>query len=140
MTKWGRVGFGVALAYCHLPIIVAAAAVGRIKLECLAVVAAVPWIGMAVPFLIFVLALAFLVVPGIASGTPLEILSGDTGILIIGLATAALFLLAYAFGLSRLTSPITPVRKRFAILLITWTVVANIPLLIVTPRPCLAVA
>jgi len=87
----------VALAYCHLPLVLLAAVAGG-PVCWLALVAMCPWIGMAAPFLLVVIGAALAFLPGVSEGHPAAWLTPPISAILLLVGTLALFVPVTADG------------------------------------------
>jgi hypothetical protein len=123
----------LALAYCHVPVVVAAGLIGHVwNWKWLTLVAVLPWMGMILPILLLVAAPFLMLAEPWTTMAPLDLAASWQTVLTITVA-AVVFILVYSTAL-RQGSSREPGSLKWRLVLVAWTVVANVLLLEVTPR------
>jgi hypothetical protein len=131
LRPWCKV---LALAYCHLPLIILAGiAFDYPSWQWLFIVALLPWMGMALLCSIPVCLVVIAIQLGFGVGTPGWLYMPVISIIIFLGGTLLVFVPLYWFTLKRAIDPVRSTRD-YRLLLIIWALVGNLLILFLPPR------
>ena len=124
---------GLALAYCHLPLVIVAYFAGG-SWRWLAMLGMFPWIGMTFPCTLAVIIVVLAICEGLLGGHPSTWLPPPASAIVLIGGTLLLFLPLYRVALDRTVDRTGRTRMYWAVVTALWTLSGNALAILFEPR------